>query len=474
MASTAHANFPSLDEDVKQALKQWHGDSNAASPLAHLYLFRQTQREGYSTPRQITNQVLLKAMARLRETHAEAARLLQMRFLDLLSVTQVANKLNIAESTLFTAQRVAIQQLTASLYDLEQEAKLTQKTLLDKRLPSASYVNLVGVEVHLAALMTVLTVPEPPWVISIEGMGGVGKTALADALIRRLIQQGAYDEVGWVSAQPHRLNLGGALTTVAGAALTAEILIEKLAKQLLPEVAKQVERSTEQLWTLLQARMTTFSHLIVIDNLETLNDVESLLPILQKLTNPSKFVLTSRASFYSEANLFHFQVPELSTTAALQLIRQEATLRNLPVFANSGDDELLPIIETVGSNPLAIRLIVGQSHVHPLEVILADLRQARSLTAETFYNFIYRWAWDNLTPLEQQALLVMPLANPHGDDLEYLAEVGDFEVGVLRMAMNRLVMLNLVDSRGGLHERRYSIHSLTRTFLQEQVARWLS
>jgi hypothetical protein len=35
-----------------------------------------------------------------------------------------------------------------------------------------------------------------------------------------------------------------------------------------------------------------------------------------------------------------------------------------------------------------------------------------------------------------------------------------------------LVLLNLVDARGGLHERRYTIHSLTRTFLQEQVAKW--
>lgn len=67
----------------------------------------------------------------------------------------------------------------------------------------------------------------------------------------------------------------------------------------------------------------------------------------------------------------------------------------------------------------------------------------------------------------------MPLGSPLGDDLDYLAEVGDLERDELRMALNQLVSLNLVDARGGLNERRYSIHNLTRTFLEEQVARWL-
>ena len=39
-------------------------------------------------------------------------------------------------------------------------------------------------------------------------------------------------------------------------------------------------------------------------------------------------------------------------------------------------------------------------------------------------------------------------------------------------ALDLLVRLNLVESRGGLNERRYTIHSLTATFLLEQVLRW--
>ena len=67
----------------------------------------------------------------------------------------------------------------------------------------------------------------------------------------------------------------------------------------------------------------------------------------------------------------------------------------------------------------------------------------------------------------------MPLAHPEGDELTYLAELGDLDLDEMRMALNRLVMLNLVNGHGGLNERRYAIHSLTRTFLVKQVGKWL-
>lgn len=138
-------------------------------------------------------------------------------------------------------------------------------------------------------------------------------------------------------------------------------------------------------------------HLIVIDNLETIADVEGLLPTLQTLAAPTKFVLTSRKSLYSEPNIYHFTVPELSTANALRLIQQEAAWSNLPVLATSLEAELLPIVQTVGGNP-ALRLVIGQMHVHALETDLKELRERRG-TTENLYSFIYRHAWDNLDAL---------------------------------------------------------------------------
>ena len=201
-------------------------------------------------------------------------------------------------------------------------------------------------------------------------------------------------------------------------------------------------------------------------------DVETLLHTLRDLANPTKFLLTSRTSLFGAADLYHFAVPELTRPMTLGLVRQAARIRNLPDLLAASDDELQPIVETVGGNPLAIRLVVGQSHVHALDHILANLRAARGQTIEQLYTYIYRQAWDSLDETARRVLLVMPLVSSLGGTLAHIHKVSSLEIGAVTDALDRLIYLNLVDSRGDLKTRRYTIHNLTATFLQEQVIRW--
>src|SRR5690606_31873901 len=130
-----------------------------------------------------------------------------------------------------------------------------------------------------------------------------------------------------------------------------EALIEALVRQLMPELVHPTVHQAREVQSKLRARLKQLPHLIVIDNLETLLDVESLLPLLQDLANPSKFLLTSRVGLYSAPNIHHFKIPELSAANAYQLIRQEAKVSNLPALAAATDAELQPIYATAGGNP---------------------------------------------------------------------------------------------------------------------------
>jgi len=126
----------------------------------------------------------------------------------------------------------------------------------------------------------------------------------------------------------------------------------------------------------------------------------------------------------------------------------------------------------VGGNPLALRLVVGQTHIHALGDILDDLRQSSSRRSEALYTYLYRQAWEHLDADAREALLLMPLVAEQGGDLAYLAALSGRAPGKLRSVLETLVTLNLVDRRGSLQESYYTIHSLTRTFLHEQVLRW--
>ena len=130
---------------------------------------------------------------------------------------------------------------------------------------------------------------------------------------------------------------------------------------------------------------------------------------------------------------------------------------------------------TVGGNPLALRLVVGQLHAHPLGQVLDDLHHARGQHATDIYAYIYRQAGRSWTRPSARVLLLMPLVVDAGGDFDYLVEMG--VLGGLSPAeigdgLEQLVSRNLVDSRGDLQQRRYSIHGLTRTFLQQEILGW--
>lgn len=460
-----------LYQNILRAFRQWN-DVSASSPLKELSLFRRAQQASGATEHQVTNKILLDELNTLEGTKPEYARILRLRFLDGMTGFEVANRLNLSQATVERKQSEAIHALAAILAEQEDAALQAHRARFVARLEAPFYDRLFGVENHLDALSDLLTTNESMWLLLIEGMGGIGKTSLADALMRRAIDRNLFEDFGWISARQQRFQLSGNIRAVNASALTAESLVETLATQLLVDTPLSVPFSAKQAFPLLQTRLKQIPHLIVVDNLETVADVEGLLPTLQRLADPSKFVLTSRKSIQDEVTVYPFKVPALRETDALNLVRHEAGLRNQPELATGSDEQLRPIFDTVGGNPLALRLVVGQSHIHALPDILENLQEARGQAVENLYSYIYRYAWDHLDDLTRRVLVAMPFVPENGGDLAYLAKVSGLAMPDLSNGLAQLVMLNLIDRNGDLAESRYTIHSLTRTFLHKQVVAW--
>jgi hypothetical protein len=277
--------------------------------------------------------------------------------------------------------------------------------------------------------------------------------------------------MAWVTARRRQINVGGALHDFHQPALPAEELVIELADQLLqPEERRDLPASA--LKAKVRRQLKQSPHLVVIDNLETDADIDALRDLLQGLSNPSRFLITSRRSLYDQIGFFPFRLPELSREDSLSLLRHEARLRNLPALSAAPDTQLDAVYQTVGGNPLALRLVAGLTYVHSLEHVLVDLTAARGQAIEQLYTHIYRNAWERLNEDERDLLLVMPLINENGAEIDLIADIAEQPTPQLRPILERLVMLNLVESRGDLNRRCYTIHSLTRTFLHEQVLRW--
>ncbi len=384
---------------------------------------------------------------------------------------KIINRLNIREATFYRKQNEAIDLLANLLYAEESPLRQERRAALELRLELSTYERLFGVDASLEQLCTLLETADAPWLVLLQGIGGIGKTALADALMRRAIDRGYFADFGWVTARPQRFRLDGAIVPLAHALSTPATLLEALATQLLDEPLPS-PFSVQKVQALLKQRLAAQPHLLVVDNLETLSDLTELLPMLRTLANPSKILLTSREHVVDDGFIYPYTIPPLSEEDALALVRHDATTRHLTELAAAPDSALRAIYATVGGNPLALRLVVGQTYRHALDTVLEDLRMARGRSVAQLYTYIYRRSWDALNEDEQELFLSMPLVPEEGAGLAFLAVASGLSMTPLHDALETLLSLNLVDHRSGLHESRYTIHSLTRTFLLEQVIQW--
>lgn len=457
-------------EDVLEALRLWHGGDRNSWPLENLRLGLQLkhQQHDHSTLAEVgfaslNRAILNQGLKNLRLRSPEAEDLLRERFENRRDVLSVANSLNISESSLYYRQRQAVQLLTEILLELEAYAgNEWQERMLARLIPS-TYQQLIGIETAEQVLIDIILEQSGSHIVSLDGLGGIGKTAMADHLVRQLIKTPYFDEICWVTAKHTHLSSLGRLQIESGRpALTFPMLIEKLAYQLdLPDNT-HLERQRQVRQILKEHRC-----LVVVDNLETVADYRSLLPELQQLQNPTKFLLTSRIRLLQQSGVYSYSLTELSKQDAIKLMRQEAKQMGLMALSDVADADLGEVYEIVGGNPLALKLIVGQLRVHSLPRILQRFGQPdkRPFVRQDIFNYIYEEIWQNLDDTGKTTLLALTQAGESGFNFDHLVEITGLDEQTVINSIEELIQLSLVDLSGTLFDRRYCLHRLTEVFL---------
>lgn len=471
MSSPIVLNPQILRPAVQAALRAWHTVGGSPDTLLENLLLVRTRRaelESDSNPaaqRRATNDVLLAAIDELETQDRPGATVLRMRFLDADKALRVASRMNLSRDSVNRIQGKAIERLTTILWGLELALREQQALSLEGRLQPSQYNELFGLEQASAQLIHQLLEPQAPWVVAVTGIGGIGKTALADSAARQIIRQFRFERVIWLRTEPGRSNQP---TTTP--ALVFDTVVTQLVEILWPPVVDN--GSPAERLTRVRQALKAQPHLIIIDNLETEADTVYLVEHLNNLAAPSKFLLTARARLPGQAAAFAIPLDELSPADAFALLRQHAAVIGQNDLASISTTRMKAIYRVVGGNPLAIKLVVGLATTQPMPQILADLKRSRPGQVEDLYRHIYWRAWRALSSEARALLQAMPLVAEPGALPQHLRAISRLSEDKLWPAINELATRSLLEVRGTAWERRYGIHRLTETFLQTEIIHW--
>ena len=461
-----------IREQVQAALKAWAGANIAAPALGDLLGVRLQRQRDNSAPHEAVNSLLADAVDAVALKRPDVAMLLRMVYREGALVQTVANRIGFSESTYYRRRQEAITLLTAQIQQMENnalQARLEEVTT-SLNLPNTDI--LVGLDAPLAALRELVRGEQTHWVTAIEGIGGIGKTALAATLMRTLLDDPELAGFAWVSAYRGVASPLARMRLANGRDYSSADLLESLIRQLAGGDAVPLPFSVDAGNVVLRGILKQAPYLIVVDNLETTTDLDTLLPIIHSLADPTRFVLTSRQSVATDPTVARLAAVELTQRDVYHLIRLLGEYANLPQVAALTDEELQPVYGTVGGNPLALRLLVGQMHTYPLDVVLRSMQEAHGARTLELYDYIFQRSWAALDEVAQRLLVAMAMTPGNGATFTTLQAMSDLSPGVAMDAISALQSANLLDHQPvSASESVYSIHSLTRTFLLGRAGR---
>lgn len=332
-------------------------------------------------------------------------------------------------------------------------------TVWPANIPDDRYYSLPRRDRQLQDMVNAFTAPNRAKLVVITGLGGLGKTAVAAEVARRLLEQQQVEGVIGDSAK-EQLFAGDEIVPLHHATLDFNTLIDTIGRQLgrweIPTLNPAEKRAA--LGRLFQQHR----YLILVDNLETVENAQSLVAELRTYLGQSQAIVTSRERVVDESAR-PFTLSALEVDDSLSFIRADAMQRGVDQLIAASEALLLDIHHITGGAPLALKLIVAQARFFDIQLVIDQLRH----TGTKLYTYIYRRAWQQLSPAAQRALIYIGqtvVTTVGWNELDAVAIAASEEE--LMRAIDQLIaysLLNVVPANGPI---RYGIHQLTRHFVK--------
>ena len=331
------------------------------------------------------------------------------------------------------------------------------KKSIRHNLPQLDFPVFVNRVQEVEALKKFLSSASQYYITSIDGIGGIGKSALALTIAHyyvrnynELSDDDRFDGIVWCSAKREVLTQSGIKTRQSTITALNDIYQTIAIVLDLPNVLRA---PLQQQTDLIIQSLTNQRVLLIIDNLETIDD-EMVLSFLKRLPSPTKAIITTRKRL---DGAYPVRLTGMPAQDGMQLIEVEAKQRNVEI----SQQESIELLNKTGGIPLAIIWSVTKiSYGYSIESVLNTLSNSNSDLAHFTFDEVMR----NIDEIAYKVLMSLALTEENVDK-SVIMRIANIDQLSCDESLAQLINLSLVNKS----DQNFSILPITKIFLLSEL-----
>lgn len=310
-------------------------------------------------------------------------------------------------------------------------------------LPKRNYQQFVGRDQELARIHKLLLPTSNCDVLTIEGIGGVGKSSLALEVAYYYLQNYTllpktelFEAIIWVSAKENVLTAQGiakrtrTLRNLQDVFMAAGITLQR---------EDILRANPDEKYEIFRNAITRQRTLLIIDNLEAAPERIEIMQFLRETPSPTKVIVTLRETLDAPSTI---RLREMPRKDALNLIAQCCEEQAITISEN----EMLKLTDYVSGLPLAIVWSVAQiAYGHDIESLISEFANSKSTVVDFCLNTALRQISNTKAEDLLKAMSLFPVSASK-EALTYMVS-GDRQVSIDGVLVD-LLKLSLIFKTG--------------------------